>query len=128
MKVWLDDMRPMPQGFDIHVRTAAEAISLLAGGGVNMISLDHDLGDAVGTGYDVACYIEQAAHDGFPVPPEICIHSANPVGRSKMEQAIQNACSYRDRNSFWQCLKMLHPQSRMSSVQEKSGVNKCPFS
>ena len=46
MRVWLDDesWRDPPSGWTI-VRTADEAIALLAAGGVDMISLDHDLGD-----------------------------------------------------------------------------------
>ncbi len=54
------------------------------------VSLDHDLGDdaACGTGYEVACWIEEAvATRGFE-PPAIRIHSANVVGRARMEQAI----------------------------------------
>lgn len=45
MRVWLDDEAARdPVGWTI-VRTADEAIALLAAGGVEMISLDHDLGD-----------------------------------------------------------------------------------
>lgn len=51
MRVWLDDERPMPLGFDVHVKTADEAIKLLANGQVKVISLDHDLGENEDTGY-----------------------------------------------------------------------------
>ncbi|HIJ87488.1 MAG TPA: hypothetical protein HPP97_07340 [Desulfuromonadales bacterium] len=91
MKIWLDDERPMPPGFDCHTKTAAGAIKLLAAGGVTAISLDHDLGDGAGTGYEVACYIEQEAYNGRLSPVEVTIHSANPVGRNRMEIAIENA-------------------------------------
>jgi hypothetical protein len=91
MKIWLDDERPMPTGFDCHIKTAAEAIELLAAGGVTAISLDHDLGDDAATGYEVACYIEQGAYYGTHSPIEVTIHSANPVGRERMEKAINNA-------------------------------------
>lgn len=91
MKIWLDDERLMPPGFDFHIKTAAEAIELLAAGGVIAISLDHDLGDDGGTGYEVACYIEQGAYNGTLSPIEVTIHSANPVGRERMEIAIDNA-------------------------------------
>lgn len=95
MKIWLDDERPMPPGFNYHARTAREAIELLEAGGVTVISLDHDLGDEQnGTGYDVACYIEQTAYDGSLAPIEVTIHSANPVGRARMEQAIARAKEY----------------------------------
>jgi len=92
MKVWLDDERTMPSDFDCHAKTAGEAIALLGRGTVTLISLDHDLGDEQnGTGYDVACFIEQAAYSGQLAPIKVKIHSANPVGRARMEQAISRA-------------------------------------
>jgi hypothetical protein len=94
MKVWLDDERPMPPEFDCHAKTAVEAIELLAAGSVTALSLDHDLGDNGGTGYDVACYIEHGAYNGILSPFVVTIHSANPVGRFRMEQAIERAEYY----------------------------------
>ena len=91
MKIWLDDERPMPDGYDRHVRTAEEAISILKSGIVTVISLDHDLGENAGTGYEVACFIEEGAFSGTLSPMDVNIHSANPVGRNRMEQAINNA-------------------------------------
>lgn len=91
MKVWLDDVRDAPDGWT-RVFTAHEAITLLEGCGVVEISLDHDLGDdeKYGTGYTVACWIEEAvALRGFE-PPEIKIHSANNVGRARMQRAIES--------------------------------------
>ena len=57
MKVWLDDRREPPPGW-VWVKTPAETIALLEAGGVDELSLDHDLGlwDDDGreqTGYDV---------------------------------------------------------------------------
>lgn len=96
MKIWLDDEREMPTGFDKHVTTAEEAISCLTTGNVTAISLDHDLGESKnGTGYDVACFIEQAAYSGQLLPIVISIHSANPVGRIYMGQAVARA------EEFW---------------------------
>ena len=94
MKIWLDDERPMPEGYDRHVLTAAEAIAMLKSETVTEISLDHDLGEAGGTGYDVACFIEEGAFRGTLSPIEVNIHSANPVGRDRMEQAINRAEEY----------------------------------
>jgi len=99
MKVWLDDERSMPTEYDHHVKTAHEAIALIATGTVTLISLDHDLGEAQnGTGYDVACFIEQSAYDGQLASIEVLIHSANPVGRIRMEQAIIRARQFWERN------------------------------
>jgi hypothetical protein len=94
-KVWLDDVRPMPSAFDIHVKTASEAIAMLAKGNVYSISLDHDLGDpSNGTGYDVAKYIEEQSFTGKMQPPRVSLHTSSPVGRKNMAQAIHNAYKY----------------------------------
>lgn len=92
MKVWLDDIRVMPEGFDVHVKTAEAAIELLAGGRVTLISLDHDLGDEnpKNTGYEVAKFIEHQVFYGILGPFEIRMHSANPVGRLNMQRCINN--------------------------------------
>jgi hypothetical protein len=94
--LWLDDVRPMPDGFDIHVKTAHEAIAVLKTAKIKKVSLDHDLGDeANGTGYDVARWIEEAAFNGELAPLDWAVHSQNPVGVEKMKQALQNA------DRFW---------------------------
>ncbi len=90
MKLWLDDIRPAPEGW-VHVKTAAEAISMFARGEVEIASLDHDLGTEE-TGYSVVCWIERAMYQKawYGVFPTIYVHSSNPVGRMKMEKVIQN--------------------------------------
>jgi hypothetical protein len=93
VKVWLDDEREAPDGW-ARVKTPEEAIDLLRSGEVEEISLDHDLGLATSqseqTGYQVLTWLEEAVAAGawkHPMPM-IRIHSANPVGRRRMEQAI----------------------------------------
>jgi hypothetical protein len=91
VKVWLDDMRPAPEGW-IHVRWPEEAIALLEAGAVVELSLDHDLGDADErrTGYDVLVWIEErVALQGFE-PPAIAIHSANASARERMVLAVES--------------------------------------
>ena len=91
MKIFLDDTRAAPEGW-ILVRTAREAIAALEAGAVTELSLDHDLGgdDTVGTGHDVLVWIEEAvALRGFE-PPSLSVHSANIVGRQRMQQAIES--------------------------------------
>lgn len=108
--LWLDDMRPAPSGW-VHVKTAQEAIALLEGGNVRKCSLDHDLGacaeccpmspeewliehsmqsmphcDHFGTGYTVVCWMEETGKWPMEKPT---VHSANPVGRSKMLTTIE---------------------------------------
>lgn len=97
MRLWLDDERKMPVDFDVHVKTAAEAIEILKAEKVSYISLDHDLGPPEsGTGYDVAKWIEQMAFYGALKRIEWRVHSANPVGRRNMSTSMENA------ERFWQ--------------------------
>lgn len=64
-----------------------EAIALLETGLVQVISLDHDLGDdRRGTGYDVIVWIEEAVLLRGLEPPRIRVHSANPAARARMLQ------------------------------------------
>jgi hypothetical protein len=52
------------------------------------MSLDHDLGTNQ-TGYDLICWIEEQIHNGeLEILPEFSVHSANSVGRRKMEAGL----------------------------------------
>jgi len=104
MKLWLDDIRPMPDGYDIWITTASEAIVRLACfPRIIHVSFDHDLGIEAeeseeiiaSTGYDVAKAIEIWAYVGFIPFLTWDIHSANPVGYKNIEVAMTNA------NRFW---------------------------
>lgn len=93
MNVWLDDIRPMPEGFDKRAYSAKEAIALIDAGQVKLISLDHDLGitEVYGTGYDVACHIEAAAFMAKIPRLEWRIHTQNTVGAKNMKMALDSA-------------------------------------
>jgi len=59
LKIYLDDERPIPDGWH-GCRWPEEVIRLLKAGEVTHLSLDHDLGDdSHGTGYDVVLWIEE---------------------------------------------------------------------
>lgn len=91
MKLWLDDVRPAPDGW-IWVKNARQAIMMLQSADIEQISLDHDLGDErSGSGYEVAVFIERNAADGTRKPPQWQIHSANPVGCYRMKAAMESA-------------------------------------
>ncbi len=106
----LHDIRPMPPVYDVHAKTADEAIAYLRTGEVTAISLDHDLATehyamdtllhGPKTGYDVACFIEEGARTGAMRPMAIRIHSMNPVGVEKMRRAIENARRYWQQSSI----------------------------
>jgi hypothetical protein len=88
-RLYLDDMRPAPQGWTL-VRWPSEVIERLKTGGIEEISLDHDLGDDKrGTGYDVLVWIEKAVATQGLVPPKIKIHTGNPVAKARMLAAVQ---------------------------------------
>lgn len=87
MQVWLDDERPAPDGWH-HCRWPDEVIALLKTGKVEVVSLDHDLGDDKrGTGYDVLLWIEEHVWETRKKPPKIIIHTANPAARLRMARA-----------------------------------------
>jgi hypothetical protein len=94
VKVWLDDRRPAPEGW-VHVRTPEEAVDLLRAGGVQELSLDHDLGLGVGvserTGYDVLLWLEREVAAGRARPPAVIrVHSGNVGAVGRMEQAVES--------------------------------------
>jgi hypothetical protein len=90
LHVWLDDVRPAPEGWT-WVKTPEEVVAHLETGRVERLSLDHDLGLTEDrTGYAVLVWLEEAVVlRGFTAPASIAIHSANPVGRQRMQRAIE---------------------------------------
>ena len=91
MKVYLDDLRRLPDGWE-PAYTANEAIVLLRTGIVTEISLDHDLGDSklCGEGYDVLLWIEEQVAKHGIVPPMMHVHTSNIPARDRMLLAIQS--------------------------------------
>lgn len=89
MKVYLDDERQTPPNWH-RVYWPKEAIALLQSNQVTEISLDHDLGDDVRTGYDVVLWMEEAAITTDWKPPIIHIHTANTSARQKMLAGVQS--------------------------------------
>lgn len=99
MRLWLDDVRPAPDGWTL-AKTAPEAIALLARGDVTEASLDHDLGEAA-TGYDVLVWVESCLAVGawYGPLPIFHVHSANPVGCKRMYAALR---SIKQKYDDWQ--------------------------
>jgi hypothetical protein len=91
IKLWIDDVRPSPQGW-FWVKTYSEAILFIKTGKISEISFDHDLGDvSEKTGYDIAVEIEKLSQSGNIMPMRWFVHSANPVGRQKIISAMRSA-------------------------------------
>jgi hypothetical protein len=74
-KLWVDDLRPAPDGW-LWAKTSAEAIDVLGGGTIDAVSFDHDLGGEDTTRPVVLWLCE---HDTWPL--KVHVHTANPVGR-----------------------------------------------
>jgi len=85
MKLWLDDMRPPPPGWE-WAKTVEDAQKALESGEVEWASLDHDLGFNQPTGYDLVKWMMEKNIWPRRMP---VVHSMNPVGRENMETSIQ---------------------------------------
>lgn len=91
MKIWVDDLRPVPTGY-VGTKSVNEAVALieeceLSGEPIELIDLDHDLGDYASDGGDAIKLLDYLAeHEKF-YPIEI--HTANPVGRANMMRVIE---------------------------------------
>lgn len=93
IKIFLDDVRSPPDDtWQIFRSPTPEFYQACAT--ADIISLDHDLGQDIPTGYDVVKHFEEAifmkglwARNGAPT---IHIHSANPVGRQNMQACLES--------------------------------------
>ena len=91
MKIWVDDLRPVPSGY-VGTKSVNETIELIeklenAGERIELLDLDHDLGDYASQGGDAIKILDYLAERGTFYP--VTIHTANPVGRANMERMIQ---------------------------------------
>ena len=91
MKIWVDDLRPIPAGYE-GTRSVNETIALIEetekkGEPIELIDLDHDLGDYAMDGGDAIKILDYLVERETFYP--ISIHTANPVGRANMERIIE---------------------------------------
>lgn len=98
MKFWVDDIRPAPEGW-VWIQTVGQAAVYITGYAdvIDEISLDHDLGHLKISGYDIACMIEELIRDGKMGRIKLTSHSANPVGRAKIEAVVKAIDRYLDK-------------------------------
>lgn len=89
-KLWLDDIRPAPEGWDWHLTAEAMIDDMRRlinhGAKIEMISLDNDLGEGCMEGYKVLDWLESLQ---IFVPFGIHIRTSNPVARERMRAVIQ---------------------------------------
>lgn len=99
MKIWVDDIRPAPDGYRI-VRSVNEAKEMIetyevmkriSGGkkyyDIELIDVDHDAGDFASDGGDYINILNWLEETGRNYP--IRIHSMNPVGVENMRRIIE---------------------------------------
>lgn len=84
MKIWVDDIRPAPDGY-IWCKSVYAAINLIdvCDEYIEIIDLDHDAGDFYPFGGDYINILNWLEEIGRNYP--VRIHSQNVVGRMNME-------------------------------------------
>ena len=92
MKLWIDDVRPAPEGYVwCHSVSAAvymiELVESQYFREIEIIDIDHDAGDYAQYGGDYIKLLDWLQETGRSYP--IHIHSMNPVGVANMRQIIQ---------------------------------------
>ena len=107
MKLWVDDVRPAPDGY-VWCKSVNETKNIIVNANANfvrscenglpnenfiidIISLDHDAGDYASDGGDYIRLLDwiEWLYDGHGTNIKFHIHSMNPVGVYNMRRIIQ---------------------------------------
>ena len=108
MKLWIDDVRPAPDGF-VWCKSVEEAKETIVSANarladafrkgiepdhslhIELIDLDHDAGDYVSDGGDYIKLLDwlEWLYDGKGTYTKFHIHSMNPVGVENMRRIIE---------------------------------------
>ena len=99
MKLWIDDVRPAPEGY-IWCKSVDQAKDSIEWcdfmgckyiyddyHGIELIDIDHDAGQYANEGGDYIKLLDWLEETGRNYP--IRIHSMNPVGRENMRRIIE---------------------------------------
>ena len=99
MKMWIDDVRPAPEGY-VWCKSVFEAIEQIVTSEVanrinrifkyneiELIDIDHDAGEYASQGGDYIKFLDWLEETGRNYP--IRIHSQNPVGVANMRAIIE---------------------------------------
>ena len=91
MKLWIDDVRPAPEGYvwaeSVMMAQAIIEVNERENNQIELIDIDHDAGDFVSDGGDYIKLLDWLEETGRNYP--IHIHSMNPVGVENMRRIIQ---------------------------------------
>lgn len=91
MKLWIDYVRPAPEGY-LWLNTVNKVKNCIiweeqAGTKIELIDMDHDAGDFASDGGDYIKLLDWLEETGRNYP--IHIHSMNPVGVENMRRITQ---------------------------------------
>lgn len=86
MKLWVDDIRPAPSGYDFWSYSVNNAKAIIKLNDIQLIDIDHDAGDYAYDGGDYIKLLDWLEETGRNIP--IRIHSMNPVGVQNMRMII----------------------------------------
>ena len=103
MKLWIDDVRPAPEGY-VWCKSVKEAKKIIVGAYMayayflhkdanfplpfEVLDMDHDSGDYCKDGGDFIEILKWFEKTQTPCPP-IRLHSMNPIGVANMRAIIQ---------------------------------------
>ena len=91
MKLWIDDVRPAPEGYtwchSVYRVIKEVQIAEMNSEVIELIDIDHDAGDYAQYGGDYIKLLDWLEETGRNYP--IRIHSMNPVGVANMRAIIQ---------------------------------------
>ena len=98
MKLWIDDVRPAPDGYIWCKTVSAARYAILSeedyartfprdNYGIEVLDMDHDAGDFASDSGDYIKLLDWLEETGRSYP--IRIHSMNPVGVENMRRIIQ---------------------------------------
>ena len=91
MKLWIDDVRPAPEGYywreSVNVAKCFIQMCERKGIEIELLDLDHDAGCFANDGGDYIKLLDWLEETGRSYP--IRIHSMNPVGVQNMRAIIQ---------------------------------------
>ena len=88
-KIWVDDVRPMPAGYDMWVRSVVDATHYLRHLNPKteiLLDLDHDAGDYAKLGGDYFKILDWCEAHGYN--PIVHIHTMNPAGAQRMRLIV----------------------------------------
>lgn len=104
MKLYLDDLRELPNDSYDLARSYDQAVEYIKNNGIpDFISFDHDLGvdsdnNLLPTGYDFTKWLVEMDMNGtytFPIDFSFFVHSANPVGKANIESYLNNYLKFK---------------------------------